>query len=244
MGFDLVVTLLSTAVTWIFTALAFREALQRRKVYHFIWTIGLASFAVAVSAEFVLAARGAWSESLYRIWYLCGAMFGVVFLGQGTAHLLLARSGIAKILLVLVLLFSAAGAYVTLTAPVDLARLETPAEPSGKAFPAMKDAGFATPRSLTPFLNLYGTFWLVGGAGWSAVRWWRRDRRSARVAGNALIAAGALVVGGASSLNRFGVSGYQYIGEFIGITLMFMGFLRMSAQDRPAEQSTWPSGSY
>lgn len=237
MKFDLAVTVLSTAVTWVFAALAFREALRRRKVYHLLWTAGLVSFAIAVSAAFVLTARGAWSETLYRLWYLFGAMFGVVFLGQGTAHLLLARSGLAKTLLVLVLLFSAAGAYLTLTAPVDLTRLKSPAEPSGNAFAASKDAGFATPRSLTPFLNIYGTFWLVGGAGWSAFRSWRR-RLPARVGGNVLIAVGALVVGGASSLNRFGISGFQHIGELVGITLMFLGFLRMSAQDPPPEHGT------
>lgn len=224
---EVAITLVDAVVTWVFAVLVFRQYIRKRKLYQLVWTVGLVCFAIAVTAEFILVTRGGWTEPLYRTWYLFGAMLGVVFLGQGTAFLL-TRPAVARAALVLVLLMSAAGAYVTLTAPVDLGRLEHPAEPSGKAFPAIKDAGPVTPRAWTPILNLYGTGWLVGGAAWSAYEFARRRARSNRVVGNALIAGGAFVVAGASALNRFGISGFQYVGELAGIILIFSGFLYAS----------------
>lgn len=224
---DTIVTLVNAAVAWIFTVLVFRQYLKRRKLYQLIWAIGLACFAIAVTAEFLVVRSGVWNEFVYRTWYFFGAMLGVVYLGQGTVHLLTSRR-FAAAALALVVLATLAAAYVTYSAPVDFTRLAAPGEPSGKAYQSIGDAGFATPRAWTPFLNTYGTFWLVGGAAWSALQFRRRRTGRNLVTGNVLIATGALVVGVASAFNRFGVSGFQYIGELLGIVLIFLGFLTVS----------------
>ena len=51
--------------------------------------------------------------------------------------------------------------------------------------------------------------------------------------GNILIAVGALVIGSASTLTRFGMGEYLYIGELIAATLMFAGF-RLAGAPAPA----------
>lgn len=224
---ETVITIVNSVVAWLFSVLVFRQYLERRKLYQLVWAIGLACFAVAATTEFLVVRSGAWSEGVYRAWYFFGAMLGVVYLGQGTVHLVTSRR-FAAASLVVIALVTVAAAYVTYTAPVDFTRLAAPDEPSGKAYPSIGDAGFATPRAWTPLLNSYGTLWLVGGAAWSALQFARRRTSRNLVTGNVLIATGAVVVGVASTLNRFGVSGVQYIGEMIGIVLIFLGFLSVS----------------
>jgi hypothetical protein len=90
-------------------------------------------------------------------------------------------------------------------------------------------------RLTTPFFNIYGLFALVGGALWSAYLFWRKRVLPNRVLANVLIAAGALLIGTASTLTRLGYGQYLYIGELLSAVLMFSGFL-MSARPQPVEQ--------
>ncbi|HEY6874836.1 MAG TPA: hypothetical protein VI384_00595 [Candidatus Dormibacteraeota bacterium] len=52
-----------------------------------------------------------------------------------------------------------------------------------------------------------------------------RNKLNSRVPATLLIAVGALVPGVTSSLNRFGITWTYYLGEFVGIVLIFAGFL-------------------
>ena len=52
-----------------------------------------------------------------------------------------------------------------------------------------------------------------------------QNRLNSRVPATILIAVGALVPGVTSSLNRFGITWSYYLGEFLGIVLIFGGFL-------------------
>lgn len=52
-----------------------------------------------------------------------------------------------------------------------------------------------------------------------------RNKLNSRVPATLLIAFGAFVPGVTSSLNRFGVTWTYYLGEFVGIVLIFAGFL-------------------
>jgi hypothetical protein len=66
-------------------------------------------------------------------------------------------------------------------------------------------------------LNSVGTLLLVGGSALSIVR-----RRNVRA--NVWIGCGALVVALATGLSRGGEYSYVYIGQLVGIALMFAGF--------------------
>ncbi|MCI0344595.1 MAG: hypothetical protein L0221_04000 [Chloroflexi bacterium] len=60
---------------------------DRRHAYQLIWALGMLFFGIASGCEAV-AAAGGWNETLYRTWYLTGAVWTAGWLGLGTAFLL------------------------------------------------------------------------------------------------------------------------------------------------------------
>jgi hypothetical protein len=60
---------------------------ERRRTYQLVWAIGTIFFGIAAAAEAIAAAAG-WSDGLFRVWYLAGAILNVGWLGLGTAFLL------------------------------------------------------------------------------------------------------------------------------------------------------------
>jgi hypothetical protein len=58
-----------------------------------------------------------------------------------------------------------------------------------------------------------------------AVRAFREGRLNSRVPATLLIALGGFIPGWTSGLNRFGVTWSFYLGEFLGVLLIFVGFL-------------------
>ncbi len=73
-------------------ALGFAVALldqwrDRRQTFQLVWAIGMIFFGVAAGCEAVAAASG-WNETLYRVWYLTGAVWTAGWLGLGSAFLL------------------------------------------------------------------------------------------------------------------------------------------------------------
>ena len=79
---------LFTALTAaLFAALLVNQYSVRRAPYQLAWAVGAAAFAAAAGAE-ALAASFGWSEPLYRVWYLTGAVWTAGWLGTGTVVLL------------------------------------------------------------------------------------------------------------------------------------------------------------
>ena len=60
---------------------------ERRYGFQLIWAIGMLFYGIAAGCE-ALAAAGGWNETLYRTWYLTGAVWTAGWLGLGTAFLL------------------------------------------------------------------------------------------------------------------------------------------------------------
>lgn len=226
-----IITGLTAAIAGLFAVLTFRQYWQRRKIYQLIWSIGLANFAISVGMEFLLQVNGEWTPLMYRTWYYLGAMLGSVYLGQGTMYLL-ANRAVAHVFMALLALVTIYGGYLTYSTPLTLDQVY-PNIPSGAALPSIPEAGFGSPRAWTPFLNIYGTLCLGGGALYSA--WMYRKKRMSRerAIGNGMIALGTFVVAGVSTLNRFGYPKTQYIGELIAITIIFFGFLKTN--ERPQD---------
>jgi len=214
---------LNTLASAAFAVVALWHYWRQRKTFLLVWSLALTTYVISAGCELALTITGQWTAPLYIIWYLTGAMLGAVYFGQGTAYFLLPRPR-AHAFMVVVLLLSAYGVVLTLTTPLNLSAVY-PAIPSGAGYPSIREAGFDTPRWLTPFLNTYGFLWLNGGALYSAVQLARKRMEKHRVLANALIAAGGTTVGVISTLNRFGHHEFQYVGETIGIVLMFSGFL-------------------
>lgn len=214
--------LISSILSFVFAFLVFRRYLWRRRPYLLVWAIGLVLYGIGGFCEAFYGVLG-WNGLIFRLWYLCGAILVAAWLGQGTVYLLAKRRW-AHVLMALLVTVSLYGAIRVFTARLDpslmTASVHTGSELSGHAI--------VTPgvRVLTPFFNLYGTVTLVGGAAWSAWIFWRKRILLHRTIGNILIAVGATLPAFGGTFSRFGVPNALYIGELLGVLLMFGGFIR------------------
>ena len=87
---NVVLPLLSSVVSFLFCVLVAAQWRARRRSFQLVWAIGLFWYGISAGTEFWGGAFG-WSEPVYRIWYLIGALFVAAYLGMGTVYLL-ARS--------------------------------------------------------------------------------------------------------------------------------------------------------
>jgi hypothetical protein len=78
---------LTTTAALLFATLLFDQYRQRRHPYQLAWALGATAFALAAAAETLASAVG-WSEPLYRLWYISGAVWTAGWLGAGTILLL------------------------------------------------------------------------------------------------------------------------------------------------------------
>jgi hypothetical protein len=185
---------------------------------------GFILFAVAAGSE-ALAQRSGWSPALFRTYYLAGGVLTVAYLGSGSAWMLLPRR--ARDALLGGLIVATAAAVVTvLLAPVNAGALAAAASGEPPANGAL--GGHAFLWAIT--LNSFGTLFLVGG---SVVSIARRQR----VHANVWIASGAIVVAAATGLSRGGNTSLVYLGELVGIALMFCGFTLAAPARKAARRS-------
>lgn len=307
----------SSLISLAFMVLVFEQWIQRRRAFQLVWAIGLLFYAVSSGTEVLGSALG-WTEPLYRVWYLIGALFVAAYLGMGTMYLL-SKTGfgyfaassvfmgglfayLSQLRLIkeghptswsnvlIVIAVSTLGAVViaaatawrraiaahvvmALLAAASLmvavlvlsARLEPPgyAVDPGTHVPV----GSAVPgylRILTGPFNIFGALCLIFGAVYStyvympkrrvlgrrkllplaaqlygavavivnlfaslpaAARQLARGRLNPRVPATMLIALGGFIPGVTSGLNRFGVTWSFFLGELLGVLLIFAGFL-------------------
>jgi len=217
-----IVPLSSSIISFVFAFFVFRRYIVRKGTYLLFWGIGTVFYGIGGFCEFYYGAFG-WNPLVFRLWYLFGAILVAAWLGQGTVYLL-AKEQWAKILTVVLVLGSLYATYKIFTAQLDPSLMigagHTGSELSGHAI--VSDGV----RVLTPFFNLYGTLTLVGGAAYSAFIFWRKRVLLHRALGNILIAVGATLPAFGGLFSRLQVPGALYIGEFLGVILLFLGFLR------------------
>ena len=209
-------------VAFAFALLLVRSYRRRAAGQKALWATGFALFAAAAVAE-TLAQRHGWSPALFRVYYLCGGVLTVALLGAGSAWLLLPRRG-RDALLGAVVVAAAAAAGAVLLAPVDGAELASVSGARPPANAALGGHAFLWAIAL----NSLGTLALVGGSLLSILR-----RRNARA--NVWIALGAIVVAAATGLSRGGDYAFVYLGQLVGVSLMFVGFTSPPPQPRQAQ---------
>jgi hypothetical protein len=218
-AFDSLLPVAAALLASLFAALLVRSFLRRRAGEKALWALGFALFAVATASE-ALAQHSGWSAALFRTYYLCGGVLTVAYLGAGSAWLQLPRRARDVVVGALAVATVAAAATVLL-APVDGAVLAGTA--SGR--PPANGAIGGGAAAWAVALNSFGTLWLVGGALRSVLRR-QRVRQSLWIGG------GALVLALATSMSRAGDYSLMYLGELIGITAMFCGFVLPQAARR------------
>jgi len=261
MSINQVLPFISTAIMLGFTVYVLERYVARRAPHFLFWGIGLAFFGAGSFAEAYLSL--AWNRWVFFVWYLFGAALNAAWIGHGTLTLLFRKSWVNVVTALLVIGSLYAGYLMLQVMPrLDETVFSTSRPISeqygtkvlqeGKAAPAGAETATATYRGqevtvvrgllplgspvrlTTPFFNIYGLLTLVGGAIWSAYLFWRKRVLPNRVVGNVLIAAGALLIGSASTLTRLGYGQFLYLGELLSAIMMFAGF-RVAARPQPQE---------
>ncbi|NJD53533.1 MAG: hypothetical protein FIB07_11775 [Candidatus Methanoperedens sp.] len=198
--------LLTTLISLCFTISVFYQYSQRRKIYQFIWGIGLLIFSITTLFEFISEIYG-WDMPMYRAYYVLIASL-VAILGLGTVYLFNRRAG--KYLTIYFAVVIAALIILTLNADVASEKLKGRIV-GGSAMPA-------NVRMISPFLTIPGSIALIGGALYSLYI----TRRSY----NLFIAIGALLVASGGGLSRFGMEWALYVLELLGVAVMYIGFIK------------------
>jgi hypothetical protein len=217
---DAVPPIAAALLAMTFALLLLRSLLRRTAGQKTLWAVGFALFAVAAASE-AAAQRSGWSPALFRTYYLAGGVLTVAYLGAGSAWLLLPRRG-RDVLLGGLAVATVAAIVTVLLAPVDVAGLA--AAHSGQPPKNGVLGGHAFLWAVA--LNSIGTLLLVGGSLLSILR-------RQRVRANVWIASGALTVAAATGLSRTGDTSLVYLGELIGIALMFCGFTLTAPVRKP-----------
>ena len=219
-----VVPLSAAVVGGAFAAVVGRQYLARRRPHQAIWALALAMFALAALFESSGQAFG-WSDATYKGYYLFGGLLNVGWLGIGSL-LLLTSPRAGQVAVIAMVLISAIGVVAVLLSHTDAVLLTAQVPARG---------AIDVPALLPLLTNVGGSVLLIGGALWSA---WKAARAGAprnRVAGLALIAAGAFAVaGGHSFAQSKGVYVAQPLSEAIGIVAMFAGYVTVEARQRAA----------
>ena len=261
MSINNILPFISTAIMLVFTIGVLQRYFVRRQLHFLFWGVGLAMFGAGSFAEAYLAL--AWNKWVFFVWYLFGAALNAAWLGHGTLYLLVRKRWVHVVTALLVIGSLFAGYLMLQAMPKLDESVFTTSKPVSeqygtKALEEGQSAPEGTPtinttyrgkevtavrgllplgtpvRLTTPFFNIYGLLTLVGGAIYSAYLFWRKRVMPNRVIANVLIAAGALLIGTASTLTRLGYGQFLYLGELFSAILMYVGF-QMAAKPQPDE---------
>lgn len=216
--------ILSTIITFVFAIAVFNRFRVKHGAHLLFWGIGLVLYGIGTFTEVVMLFG--FSEIALKLWYLSGAMLTAAWLGQGTVNLLVRRRGIASTLNIILIVVSLLAMVLVLFAPITPAAANfNPAQPLSAQYKEilMRSSIIVL---LTILLNIYGTFTLVGGAIYSAYIFWRKRVLFNRMIGNILIAIGALMPAIGGSFLKMGLPDFLYLSEFLGVILMYIGFVQ------------------
>jgi len=198
----------------VFAASLFRRWSVKRSPHLWWWAVGITTYGLGTALESAVTLGGN-TVTLTKSWYIAGALLGGYPLAQGSLYLSWSRR-LANRLTVISATFVVVASVLVVLSPVNLGALE-PHRPSGAVL------GWSWVRLMTPFVNLYAVFFLIGGAILSAWRHYRYRGHSYRAAGNALIAIGAILPGIGGSMAKAGMVEALYVGECVGLVLIWLG---------------------
>ena len=125
-----VMPLIAAIVSLIFAVIVFDQFLARRRPYQLVWATGLLMYFVGTGTEFWMETWGL-SQTVYRLWYLFGAILVAAYLGMGTLYLLIPQRT-AHIIMAILLVGSFYAAFRVFAVSIDLSTLQ---HLSGSAMP-------------------------------------------------------------------------------------------------------------
>jgi len=206
-------------ITTLFSIFFIREIYthykNRRTNYLLWWTIGVLTFGLGTFAESYNALFG-WNVVNVKYWYIAGALLGGFPLAQGSVYLLMKKKFADISAAVIVILIIIAACAVILS-PINI--------PPGFTYKLTgKILEWRWVRWFSPFINTYSFLFLVGGAIYSAIKYYRQTDKEARFKGNIFIAAGGLLPGIGGTFTRMGYVNVLFVTELVGLVLIYIGY--------------------
>jgi hypothetical protein len=205
--------------TTLFSIFFFKEIYQhyllKKTTYLMWWAIGVLTFGLGTLAESINILI-AWSAANIRYWYIVGALLGGFPLAQGSVYLLMKKKFADSTSILLSVFIVVASISVILT-PILLPD-NFDYKLSGKVFE------WKWVRYFSPIINIYAFIFLVGGAIYSALKYYRQGIKEAPFRGNIFIAIGGLLPGIGGSFTRAGYVEVLYVTEFLGLVLIYYGY--------------------
>lgn len=206
----------------------FNHYRQRNTKYLLWWTIGVLTFGLGTLSESINVLFG-WNPTNLRYWYIVGALLGGFPLAQGSVYLLMKRKFADFTTYFFVSLILVASISVIFT-PITI--------PEGFDY-KLTGAVFEWKwvRYFSPFINLYAFIFLVGGAIYSAIKYYRMEDKEARFKGNVFIAIGGLLPGIGGTMTRLGHVNVLFVTELIGLIMIFIGYRIIRLDKRKVKTS-------
>jgi hypothetical protein len=226
-AFPLIATLVST----IFATQLLTTWTHRRQLSHLAWGIAMTMFAVA-SLAVTAGVGGGWDPTLFRVYWLFGAVLNVPYLALGSVALLGKRR-----LTVLTLLLVVAATLIAVVA-VAVATAHFPASalkniPRGSAVWGKGQLVAQLGRYMSIPAYLIVLLIAVGSS--------RGGRLPvARIRGNWLIAIGATITATGGPMARYGRGSVFSVLLATGVTVMFIGFRLSTRVGRPPAPANEP----
>jgi glutaredoxin len=213
-------------VSAVFSVQLLRRYSRRKRLPQLAWGIAMSMYALA-SLAVAAGVSGGWDPTLFRVYYLFGALLNVPYLALGSVALLGRRSLSAVTLLVVFAATVYAAAKIAGTAVVASA-LETQQIPRGK--------DTWVDQSLPRIASAYS---IAGYVVVLLVTFLTSTKRAAelmgaeRVRANRLIAVGVTIVAvGSTALTRVGRGSAFSITLAAGVVVMYLGFRLASRPPR------------
>jgi len=207
--------IVTTIICILFATAVFRRYREKGGAHLLWWGFGIVAYGAGTLTESLTTLFG-WNESVFRAWYITGALLGGAPLAQGTAYLHFPRRAahVSAALLTTVIVLASIAVLLTGVDP----KLAESHRLSGVVFEDQRV------RLVSPFINSYAALVLIGGAIVSAWRYAGEQGQRHRMWANIFIALGGLLpgIGGASA--RFGRVEVLYVTELLGILLILLGY--------------------
>jgi hypothetical protein len=200
------------------------------------WAFGVFTYGVGTALESTITLFGN-SAQLTQAWYIAGAVWGGYPLAQGSVWLL-AKPRTAKILTAITLSYALVLSALVMLSPLNADAVEV-ARPSGAVIT------WQWVRLWSPLLNGYAAVFLIGGAALSAARYFklRAPGMRERAVGNSFIALGALLPGIGGGMAKAGMVEALYLGELVGLILIWIGYRFCTTQLVAAPSASAASSS-
>ena len=210
------IPILTTILSLLFGTSVLRRYQSRPNAKHLLWwAIGIYTYGLGTFTESYVTLFG-WNPFIFRMWYITGALMGGAPLATGSVYFHLERR-VANVITAVVVAYIAVAAFFVCIVPIHMELVEAH-RLTGKVM------AWPWVRLFSPFVNLYAVIFLIGGAIVSALRASRDPSQRNRAVGNTLIATGAILPGIGGAFTRMGYTEVLYVGEFIGLILIWLGY--------------------